>query len=140
MKNKLTLFTCCFVIFSCSEKEDESCVIMEYGTFDVYQRDMKVGTFYRKDSLQVETYVGKKITGLTKVKQLTKCTYMLRSYWPKKDIDTIHFTASYSKGENNEIIYEMIPTFLETKSKLSGKILKVSDTIDSKILKMFGKH
>ena len=140
MKNIFTLIIGCFLIVSCSKKEEIQCEIMEYGTFDVYQRDIKVGTFYRKDSLQVETYVGKKITGLTKVKQLSKCTFMLRSYWPKKDIDTIHFTASYSFKEDGSIIYEMLPTFLDTKSKLSGKIIKVSDSINSEILKKFGKQ
>ena len=140
MKKISTLFIICFFVFSCNEKEDERCEIMEYGTFDVYQRDIKVGSFYRKDSLQVETYIGKKNTGLTKVKKLSKCKYMMRSYWAKKEIDTMNFTASYSVKENNEIMYEMSPTYVKTDSKLRGKIIKVSDSISPEILKMFGKQ
>lgn len=140
MKKVLPLIIVCSLIFSCNEKEDNRCDIMEYGTFDVYQKDIKVGSFYRKDSLQVETYVGKKNTGLTKVKQLSKCKYMLRSYWAKQKIDTMNFTATYSIKENNEIIYEMSPTYMETKATLTGKIIKVSDSINPRILKMFGKQ
>ena len=140
MKKLLPLFIVCLISFSCSEKEDKRCDMMQHGTFDVYQKDIKVGSFYRKDSLQVEMYIGKKNTGLTKVKQLSKCKYMLRSYWVKKEIDTMHFTTSYSIKENNEIVYEMPPTYLDTEAKLKGKIIKVSDSISPEILKMFGKQ
>ena len=124
---------------ACSKEEKVDCDIMKYGTFDVYQKEMKVGTFYRKDSLQVETYVGKKITGLTKVKQKDKCSYVLRSHWIKKEIDSIHFTAVYTVKSWNDIEYLLTPTYLDTERKLRGKVKKVSDSIPSEILKKFGK-
>lgn len=141
MKKIFPLLLLCFVIISCSKKEEENlCEVMKYGTFDVYQKDIKVGTFYRKDSLQVETYVGKKITGLTKVKELSECKFMLRSYWAKQKLDTMNFTATYSMNEEKEIVYEMSPTYMDTEIKLRGKIVKVSDSISAEILKKFGKQ
>ncbi|MFY0629407.1 MAG: hypothetical protein JXR05_03440 [Flavobacteriaceae bacterium] len=141
MKKIFPLLLLCFVIISCSEKEEKNlCEVMKYGTFDVYQKDIKVGTFYRKDSLQVETYVGKKITGLTKVKELSECKYMLRSYWAKQKLDTMNFTATYSMNDEDEIVYEMSPTYMDTEIKLRGKIVKVSDSISTEILKKFGKQ
>ena len=145
MKKLLAPFLICLFILSCSKKVEkveekaQHCETLKYGTFDVYQKDIKVGTFYRKDSLQVETYVGKKNTGMTKVKQIFKCEFMLRSNWVKQDIDTVHFTVNYTVKENNEIMYEMSPTYLEKTPKLRGKIIKVSDSIKPEILKMFGK-
>lgn len=140
MKKILIPLIICFSMFSCkkSEPKEEHCEIMKYGTFDVYQRDQKVGTFYRKDSMQVETYVGSKSTGLTKVKQVYKCQFMMRSHWVKKEIDTMNFTVNYTIKDRNEIIYEMSPTYFKTDSKLRGKIVKVSDSISADILKMFG--
>jgi len=144
MRKRLLPLVICFFIFSCSnkaekvEKKEQHCEIMKYGTFDVYQKDIKVGTFYRKDSLQVETYVGKKNTGLTKVKRVFKCEYILRSNWIKQKLDTVHFTVNYTVKDNNEIQYEMSPTYLENDAKLRGKIIKVSDSIKPEILIMFG--
>ena len=129
------------LIFSCKQElEKQDCDILKYGTFDVYQKDQKVGTVYRKDSLQVETYVGKKITGLTKVKRISKCQYQMRSLWVKKKIDTLHFTINYSMKGNNEITYEMSPTYMKTEAILRGKIVKISDSIRPDILQKFGKQ
>ena len=130
------------LILSCSgEKKSKlkDCEILSYGTFDVYQKDQKVGTIYRKDSLQVETYVGKKITGLTEVKRLSKCQYQMKSFWEKQKIDTLNFTINYTMTETNKILYEMSPTYLKTESKLLGSIEKISDSIPQDILVKFGK-
>tara|TARA_R110002073_G_scaffold8207_5_gene45851 strand:- start:63431 stop:63853 length:423 start_codon:yes stop_codon:yes gene_type:complete len=129
------------LFFSCKqEPKKQDCDILKHGTFDVYQKDQKVGTVYRKDSLQVETYVGKKITGLTKVKKISKCQYIMRSYWVKKDLDTMNFTINYFMKGNNEIDYEMSPTYVKTEAILRGKIVKVSDSIRADILQKFGKQ
>ena len=139
MRKICYIIVCSLFLFSCAKEEKkEDCDILKYGAFDVYQKGQKVGSFYRKDSLQVETYVGKKITGLTKVKQVDKCQYVLRSYWPKKNIDTMNFTVNYTVKSKEEINYELRPTYLKTERKLRGKIVKVSDTIKADILKKFG--
>jgi len=129
------------LLFSCKkEPKKQDCDILKYGTFDVYQKDQKVGTVYRKDSLQVETYVGKKITGLAKVKRISKCQYRMRSYWVKQKLDTMNFTINYFMEGNNEITYEMSPTYVKTEAILRGKIIKVSDSIRPDILQKFGKQ
>lgn len=139
---KICIVVLLLAIGACKKEEKPSpvkdCDILAYGTFDVYQKEQKVGTVFRKDTLQIETYVGKKNTGLTKIQRVAKCRYVMRSKWIKKDYDTIHFTVNYSMTTTNEINYEMRPTYMKTESKLIGKIVKVSDSIRPDILKMFG--
>lgn len=140
MKRLLLVLSLGF-LFSCSGEKKmkvKDCEILSYGTFDVYQKDQKVGTIYRKDSLQIETYVGKKITGLTRVKKISPCQYQMKSFWEKQKIDTLNFTINYTMTETNRIIYEMSPTYLKTESKLLGSIEKISDSIPQNILVKFG--
>lgn len=136
MKKIIYLLALIF-FFSCQKKVEQHCEILKLGTFDVYQKDKKVGTIYRKDSIQIEKYVDNSRTGITKFYQSYKCEFVLRSYIVKQKLDTMHFTANYTIRENNVIDYEMTPTYADTGYKLKGKIVKVSDSIDAKTLKMF---
>ena len=124
MKKTFTLLITCFLAFACKKEVpiEQNCEFMKYGTFDVYQKDKKVGSFYRKDSIQVETYIGAKSTGLTTVRQMYKCQFQMKSYFVKQKLDTVNFTVNYKVIESNVVEYEMTPTFMNLDSKLKGII------------------
>ncbi|WP_420571920.1 hypothetical protein [Kordia sp.] len=103
------------------------CCEMKEGTFDVFEKNTKIGTFYRKNGIQLEfsesenkKYTSSKFTS-------KDCVFLIKSIKVENNLDTITW-----KIKKNHYSYIMKPAYLDVNYSLQGEIIKVSNKIDHK--------
>lgn len=131
----LTIF-CSVKIFS-----QNNCSGLERGVFELYEEGIKIGLIYRKNGIQLESYENHPQQYTKAVyKRKGNCSYYLKSYEIKKDIDTITWEVSFTKLENDSFSFVGTPAFIKSGYSYGGKLIKISNRIeDMNIRKLLDK-
>lgn len=112
------------------------CDDLKYGVFEVHENNKKVGLIYRKGDFQLEDYLDGKELSKVKIKE-KNCLFYIKSLKIKNDLDTITMVVLYNKIKKGCYTFWAKPRYLDINYEYSGKIKKVSNHMDSEILKIF---
>lgn len=125
------------IIISC--KGQNTCDLLDYGTFKLYDDRKEIGEIYRDNSFQIEKYLGDETHTIAFLNKKSECNYYLRSYYIKSDFDTITVLVSYKNIGDKIYSFEMKAAYIDTLSyQYKGELKKVSDNINNKeVLKLF---
>ena len=77
---------------------DYGCDKLQNGSFELYEKGLKIGHLYRKNGIQIEKYLDSKDYTIAKVKS-EGCAFYMKSYEVKEDLDTITWAVSYKKNK-----------------------------------------
>jgi hypothetical protein len=84
------------LIFNCSEIYNKECSDLRIGTFEIYEKNKKIGFFYRKNDYQIEKYLNSDKYTIAKT-NLKNCSFTLKSYEINEALDTITWSILYQK-------------------------------------------
>jgi len=136
MRNIVIIVVMIFSFNTYSQSADTDCSSLNYGTFDILEKGVKVGVVYRKDNIQIEKYLN--IDKLTYVLlRPNKCNFQFNAYYIKKKLDTISWDVRYSKIESDHYKYIAKPKYLKSEYIAEGEIKKISNSINKEYLKLF---
>ena len=119
--------------------QNDICKILDTGVFELYEKDKKIGSVYRKNGLQIEIYKNETDSTIARYKKIGKCSYSITNYKISIDLDTITWEVKYDSINKNEFSFEAHPAFIDLNGYFyNGKIKKKSNHIKKeKILKKF---
>jgi len=126
-------------LLSYSQSTNTDCNSLNKGVFELYENNERIGTVYRIENYQIEKYLNSDKYTIAKT-NLENCSFSLKSYKVKEDIDTITWSVSYEKIKKNHYSFIGKPKYLKIAYTYVGEIKKINNEIrNKKILKILNE-
>lgn len=136
-KRVISLLLIAFSISACFQNVNKKCDDLEYGTFDLYEKGEVTGKIFRKGNYQIEKYLNDSDYTIVKIKK-NNCQYFFNTYIIRQEIDTITLSVQYTNIANGHYKFECKPAYLTNINySYEGSIVKISNSIDNEIIKIF---
>ena len=111
------------LLMACTPSKPTNISMFKTGTFKTYLDDTdNTSIAYRKDSIQIETYKGKKDTFT--IQWLSDFEYVLKAKHPKNELDRTPFHVKITGFKEHS--YTFIASYKGSNFKQKGKAVKIN--------------